>query len=80
MKEKIFTFLKTTFSEPDGTASASRVLAGATVASTLVWISFIVFTQNHLPDLGGASMFVTAGFSGYGINKVSGVFKKSDNA
>jgi hypothetical protein len=67
----ILRFLRSTFSEPDGTGSASRVLAGATVASCLVWVSFIVFTKHIIPDLGGASLFVTSGFSGYGVNRLS---------
>lgn len=78
MKERILKFLRSTFSEPDGTGSASRVLAGSTVASCLVWISYIVISQHHLPDLGGASLFVSSGFSGYAVNKVSCVFKKDD--
>jgi len=76
MKEKILAFLKSTFSEADGTASASRVLAGSTIFMTMVWISFIVFTQHHLPDLGGAAMYVTAGGSLYGANKLSGMLVK----
>lgn len=71
MKEKIAKFFQSAFSESNGSVSASRCLAGGCVASTIIWISFIVFTQRHLPDLGGASMFVTAGFSGYGVNKIS---------
>ena len=71
MKERILAYLKSTFSEADGTGRASRLLAGATFGMSLVWISYIVFTQHHLPDLGGASLFVTSGFSGYGVNQVS---------
>jgi hypothetical protein len=78
MREKILSFLKSTFSEADGTGSATRVLAGGGVLSTIVWVSFIVFTQHHLPDLGGAAMFVSASFSGYGINKVAGCFPGKD--
>ena len=75
MREKMFAFLKSTFSEPDGTGSASRVLAGSTVASCLVWISYIVIRTHTIPDLGGASLFVTSGFSGYGVNKLSMAIK-----
>ncbi|HLX83791.1 MAG TPA: hypothetical protein VKR59_07825 [Terriglobales bacterium] len=71
MKERFIAFLKSTFSEADGSGSATRVLAGSTVASTLIWISYIVFTQHHLPDLSGPSLFVTAGFSGYAANKIT---------
>ena len=74
MRERLFAFIRSTFSEPDGTGSASRVLAGCTVASCLVWVSFIVFTKHIIPDLGGASLFVTSGFSGYGVNRLSRAF------
>lgn len=76
MRERIFAFLNSTFSEKDGTGSATRVLGGLGVAATIVWVSFIVLTTKHLPDLGGASMFVSASFSGYGINKISECIKK----
>lgn len=78
MKEKIVAFIKSTFSEANGSASASRVLAGSTVGSTLVWVSYLVFSQHQLPDLHGAAMFVAAGFSGYGINKISVALKGSE--
>lgn len=71
MKEKFFTYIKSVFSEANGTGSATRVLAGAGVVSTIVWVSFIVFSQKHLPDLGGAAMYVSASFSGYAVNKVT---------
>lgn len=78
MKERIYAFLRSTFSEPDGTGSASRVLAGSCVGSSLVWISYIVFSQHRLPDLSGAALFVSAGFSGYGVNKISTMIKNKD--
>ncbi len=78
MKEKLFAYLRSTFSEADGTGSTTRVLAGTGVLSTIIWISFIVFTQKHLPDLGGAAMFVSASFSGYAVNKVTGMNKSLD--
>lgn len=76
---RLLAFLKSTFSEPDGTGSASRVLGGSVVGASIVWISYIVFTTHHLPDLGGAAAYVTAGFSGYGMNKISCVLKRDQN-
>jgi hypothetical protein len=78
MKERILKFLSSTFSEADGSASASRVLAGSTVLATLGWITYLVIKTHALPDLGGASMFVASGFSGYGVNKLSSAIKKDD--
>jgi hypothetical protein len=78
MRQKFWTYLKSTFSEADGTGSATRFLAGGGVLSAIVWVSYIVFTQKHLPDLGGAAMWVSSCFSGYGINKVAGVLTKKD--
>lgn len=80
MKEKInhfLAYLKSTFSEADGTGSASRLLAGLGVMMTLVWVSYLVFTQHHLPDLSGASLFMSASFSGYGANKVCKIIQSS---
>ena len=73
MSSKFLAYLKSAFSEVDGSGSATRVLAGATVLTTLIWVSYLVCRTHALPDLGGASMFVSAGFSGYAINKIAGV-------
>ena len=78
MLQKLLAFIKSTFSEPDGTGSASRVLGGAVVASTIVWVSYLVIRTHVLPDLTSAALFVGSGFSGYGMNKLSGVLKKDD--
>ena len=78
MREKLFAFLKSTFSEPDGTGSASRVLGGSVVVSTILWVSYIVFHTHALPDLTGAALFVGSGFSGYGVNKLSCALKRDD--
>jgi hypothetical protein len=78
MREKIVAFLKSTFSEADGSASASRVLAGSTVLATIGWITYLVVRTHVLPDLSGAAMFITAGGSLYGVNKLSGAIKKDE--
>lgn len=75
MKEKILKFLKSTFSEPDGTGSMSRVMAGAVVLSTIGWVTYLVLKNNQLPDLSGAAIYAGAGFSGYGANKLAGALK-----
>jgi hypothetical protein len=78
MREKLWTYLKSTFSEKDGTGSSTRLLAGGGVLATIVWVSYIVILTGHLPDLGGAAMFVSASFSGYGINKITGMGHRDD--
>jgi hypothetical protein len=78
MREKLFAYLRSSFSEADGTGSATRLLAGGGVLSTIIWVSYIVILTGHLPDLGGAAMFVSASFSGYGINKIAGM-NRGDN-
>ena len=80
MKQKVLAYVLSFFSEDDGTGSSSRLLAATGVLSTIVWVSFIVFSQRHLPDLGGASMFMSASFSGYAINQAKAVFGKGDKA
>ena len=76
MKEKLVAFLKSTFSEPDGTGSASRILALLAILSNIAWVSFIVIKTSSLPDLSGSAMYIGASFSGYAANKISGAFKK----
>jgi hypothetical protein len=78
MKQKILAYILSIFSESDGSGSASRVLAGVSVLSTIVWVSYLTFTTRHLPDLGGASLFLTSAFSGYSVNKISSCFKKEE--
>jgi hypothetical protein len=78
MREKLFAYLKSTFSEADGTGSVTRLLAGSGVLSAIVWVSFIVFKTHVLPDLSGASLWLGASFSGYGINKFTGMMNRSD--
>jgi hypothetical protein len=78
MKEKLFAYLHSTFSESDGTGSSSRLLAGTGVLSAIVWVSYIVFKTHTLPDLSGASLWLGASFSGYGINKAAGCFSRGD--
>ncbi len=80
MREKILRFLKSTLSEPDGTGSASRVLALIAILSNIVWVSFIVIRTHMLPDLSGSAMYIGASFSGYAANKFSGCFKKDTNS
>lgn len=75
MKDKILKFLKSTFSESDGSASASRVLGGSCVLAAICWITYLVAKNGQLPDLSGASMFVGSGFSGYGVNKIADAIK-----
>jgi hypothetical protein len=80
---KLFSFLKSVLSESDGTGSWSRVGSLLIVLSTLIWITHVVWKTHAIPDLGGATAFMTAG-SGtmYGTNKlraaVSDVFGKKD--
>jgi hypothetical protein len=71
IKEKVLGFIKSTFSEADGSGSASRVLSGMVVLSTIVWVSYLVIKTTALPDLTSAAIYVGAGFSGYGVNKLS---------
>jgi hypothetical protein len=78
MLQKLLAFIKSTFSEPDGTGSASRVLGGAVVASTIVWVSYLVLRTHVLPDLTSAALFVGSGFSGYAANRLSGAIKKDE--
>ena len=68
--------LSSAFSEANGKASSTRILGGTVVLSTILWVSYLVMTTKALPDLTSAALFVGAGFSGYGANKISDAFSK----
>lgn len=64
-------FIKSVFSD-GGQGSFSRCGAGAVVAATLGWITYLVIKTKALPDLGGPSMFMATGVGiCYGTNKAS---------
>ena len=78
MKERIeraIRWLTSALEEKSGKASSGRIMGAGCILATLIWVSFLVFTRKALPDLGGASMFVTAAWSGYGMNKVTEIIK-----
>jgi hypothetical protein len=76
MKQKILAAIKSMLSEKDGSVSASRCLAGASVSSVLCWVSYVVVKTGTLPDMTGASLFLTSGFSGYAVNQFSRVNRR----
>lgn len=74
-KWAVFQFLKDSLSEPEGNASFSRISAGVIISAVIVWVSYLVFKTNAMPDLAGPTLFLTGGASAtYGINKVATTF------
>lgn len=75
-------FLREAFSE-SGTGSASRLLAGLVVVSTIGWVWYYVLVHKALPDLGGPSLFIGSGTSAtYGLNQAKTIvasFKGGSN-
>jgi hypothetical protein len=67
----LFAFIKQAFSE-NGAASSSRVLSGGTVITMLGCIIYVTARNRALPlNLGEAALVITAGFSGYAVNRFS---------
>ncbi len=60
-------FIKSVFSEPDGTGSTARVLSGVLAVASICWISHIVLKTHALPDMAGVAALITAP---YGANKI----------
>jgi hypothetical protein len=79
MREKLMGYFRSAFSEPNGTGSSTRLLAGGGVLSAIVWVSYIVFKTKALPDLTSASLWLGASFSGYGMGKISDAFQRKDS-
>ena len=76
MKDKLFAYLKSAVSEADGKGSLTRLGAAGGVLSAIVWVSYVVFKTHALPDLTGASLWLGASFSGYGMNKITSMGNK----
>jgi hypothetical protein len=76
MNKRVFDFLLSVFSEVDGSGSASRFLAGTTVLATLFWITYVVIRTHVIPDLTAPALFISSAFTGYAVNKTTGVFTK----
>lgn len=76
MKDKLTAFLKSALSESDGSVSSSRLYAGASVLSVLSWVTYVVIKNGALPDLSGAALFLSAGFSGYAVNQIRRAMNK----
>lgn len=70
-------FIRSMFSESDGSISEARVQSMLHCIAGISWISmFMVHNQFHLPDiatLGGISTFIVGP---YAVNKVSTMFGK----
>jgi hypothetical protein len=59
-------WLKALFSE-SGEASMSRTLAAGALVSGCAWITYLVWHNHVLPDLGGLTVFVA---TPYGLGKL----------
>lgn len=74
----VFQFLKDSLSEPSGNASFSRISAGVIIAAVIVWVSYLVFKTNTMPDLAGPTLFLTGGAGAtYGTNKIVTAFENN---
>ncbi len=68
-------WLKSVFSEPDGTGSSSRLLTGAIVFATLFVIVFLTAVHKELPNLPMCGEFIALTSAAlYGTNKISTTF------
>lgn len=74
MFKTFFKFIASIFSEENGQGSYSRFAAGAIVLATLAWVSHVVWKTHSLPDLTGATAFLTVSAgSHYGLNQASNI-------
>lgn len=72
--KSLFGFLRSVFSESDGTGSWSRCGSLMIVLATLGWITHVVWRTHVIPDLGGATAFMTTGAGTlYGTNKLGSI-------
>jgi len=70
---RFFGFLREVYSE-GGQGSYSRFVGGSIVFAVLGWVTYLVFKNHTMPDLGGPSMFIAAGgATHYMTNKASDI-------
>ena len=53
----------------DGVGSYSRYCGAACVSAAILWVSYLVFKNHALPDLGGVSTFIASGNAAYAANQ-----------
>jgi hypothetical protein len=72
-------FLRSVFSESDGTGSWGRCGSALIVVFTLGWVTYVVIRTHAIPDLMGPLAFLTGGSGSlYGANKLITAFSKKD--
>jgi hypothetical protein len=65
----------------NGKGSYSRLTGSAIVFFTLGWITYLVIRNKALPDLGGASLFISVGAgTHYAINQVTAAIKGKESS
>lgn len=70
---RIIAFGKEVLSE-NGVGSYSRIASCIITLFTCGWITYLVIVTRALPDLGGATLFVSGGVGvHYGVNKMQGI-------
>jgi hypothetical protein len=71
----ILSHLKDAFSDR-GKGSFGRMAAAVVIASTLFWVSYVVFLTHAIPDLAGPTLFLTGGVGAtYVPTKVAAAMK-----
>ena len=71
-KIKLPEHIKQALSE-DGVGSYSRYCGAFSVVAAVLWVTYIVVTTKHIPDLGGPATWITAGQGAYAANQAKKV-------
>jgi hypothetical protein len=61
-------FVKSIFSEADGTGSTARILSALFALSAVYWITHLVHVNHAVPPLSDITTLIAAP---YGVNKIS---------
>lgn len=64
------------FSDPEGNAEFGAVLSLLAFLAALGWVTYLVYRNHQLPDLGGPTMFVSGTF---GLHKITNAIKSFGN-
>lgn len=71
----LMSHLKEALSE-DGQGSYSRYCGAASVVASIAWVTYLVFKNHALPDLGGVAGFIASGNAAYAANQAKNAVNK----
>ena len=78
---EFFKFLRSVFSESDGTGSWSRIASCVALIAVVGWVTYIIVSTKAIPSLDGPISFIAAPYAiNLTHNGLTTIFSKQDNS